>query len=514
MNVSHLALLVLTSSSLLMARNQKPSDVPGREGRGAVTLELPLSSRAPASARQHCLAWEPEGRPKFLLLCLHGIQTYAEWYGPLGREMARHHAALYALDRRGSGSWAFDQTHPQHAWHVTQQGDVADWREWIADIQAATKAMKARHPGVPLLLLGTSWGAKTALGALVEASPGTYDGAVFIAPAFATNVDPNLGARVGAGVIRTFSPGKHVDLTRKLPPSIYTDDTCIQGAWALGQPSSRENPLLQSVTLRFARQSELQLGAAERALEKSSCPPVLAVFGSQDGLVNTYAAASVLNRLREDGPTHDTRFPRLTSLILAGMHHASIVEKPKELADTILTWNQRREHPSIQPRSELWFPAYATGYALRKDGSCNTKASQMRNALRGWPAGLQVAKGDTVNITWDDRYLTLDRSGLARGPEGCVGEVNFIKQIFKGSLLVKKDEQGRRLPYFTLLGVIHPSTGKPDIIPLPIAPGKSCSITPRISGSLSFILNDAIFWPHLTYTNNQGTLKLTVQGAH
>ncbi len=80
------------------------------------------------------LIWRSKGGNRGVILCLHGIQTHAAWFGPLARELRNDGWIVIAPDRR-------ERTPARDA-----QMDLA----------------RKEAGGRPLLLLGTPWGSNLA----------------------------------------------------------------------------------------------------------------------------------------------------------------------------------------------------------------------------------------------------------------------------------------------------------------------------------------------------------------
>ncbi|WP_207485846.1 alpha/beta fold hydrolase [Arenibaculum pallidiluteum] len=122
-------------------------------------------------------SWLPEGRPSAVVVALHGMNDYSNAFDMPGRFWARHGVATYAYDQRGFGAGP-------------RPGVWADTETMAADLDAAVQAVAARHPGVPVFLLGESMGGAVVAAALTAApAPGRpplaerVAGAVLSAPA-------------------------------------------------------------------------------------------------------------------------------------------------------------------------------------------------------------------------------------------------------------------------------------------------------------------------------------------
>jgi len=103
-------------------------------------LRLPLHS------------WLPSGPPRAVILALHGMNDYSNFFDDAGRFLAARGIASYAYDQRGFGA-------------APQPGIFSSAQAMAADARAALALLAARHPGVPLYLLGESMGGAVALAA-------------------------------------------------------------------------------------------------------------------------------------------------------------------------------------------------------------------------------------------------------------------------------------------------------------------------------------------------------------
>ncbi len=95
--------------------------------------------------------WRPEGAPRFVILAIHGLADHGGNMllegGPM---LAAGGALVYAYDQRGFG-W----TRPRGYW--------AGAETMVNDARTALALIRARHPGVPVFLLGESMGGAVVL---------------------------------------------------------------------------------------------------------------------------------------------------------------------------------------------------------------------------------------------------------------------------------------------------------------------------------------------------------------
>lgn len=125
-------------------------------------LALPLRHWMPPQARFD--------RPKAVVLALHGFNDYGNAFAEAGAWLADHGIAVYALDQRGFGAGP-------------RAGEWAGTEAMVADLRQAVRLLKARHPSVPVTLLGESMGGAVAMAALASDDPPDVAGAILAAPA-------------------------------------------------------------------------------------------------------------------------------------------------------------------------------------------------------------------------------------------------------------------------------------------------------------------------------------------
>ena len=115
--------------------------------------------------------WEPWDRPaEAVILALHGFNDYSRGFAAPGKGMARRGFFFYAYDQRGFGL-------------APQRGIWAGEEQMRDDLRVAARLIKARHPDLPLFLLGESMGGAVSMTAAVIDDPPVVDGLILAAPA-------------------------------------------------------------------------------------------------------------------------------------------------------------------------------------------------------------------------------------------------------------------------------------------------------------------------------------------
>ncbi len=120
--------------------------------------------------------WLPAAPSGVLLLC-HGLGEHSGRYGNVVDAVVPAGWAVYGLDHRGHGLSG------GHRAHVGRYGDL------LADFDAFRRAVVARHPDVPVVVLGHSMGGQVALAYALE-HQAELAGLVLSAPALAGDVVP------------------------------------------------------------------------------------------------------------------------------------------------------------------------------------------------------------------------------------------------------------------------------------------------------------------------------------
>jgi len=94
----------------------------------------------------HLRSWQPEGTPRAVVVICHGVNSHGGQYLWVAGELVKEGHAVFALDLRGRGKSEGERFYFD---------DIADY---VADLAGTIKIAKARHPGLPVFLLGHSAG--------------------------------------------------------------------------------------------------------------------------------------------------------------------------------------------------------------------------------------------------------------------------------------------------------------------------------------------------------------------
>lgn len=281
--------------------------------------ETPGLARMTDGAELPYARWLPTARPvQGVILALHGFNDYRNAFATVGPLLAASGQAVYAYDQRGFGQ-------------APSRGRWAGTARMTADLTEMAALVRARHPGVPVTLLGTSMGGAVILTALAGDNPPRADRAVLIAPAvwgratmpFYQRAALWVGAHTlpwmtltGRGLERWASD--HLDMLRRLGRDpLVVKETRIEAIWGL-------------VNLMDAA---LEAGPPAQI-------PSLILYGRHDQIVPAPPLCTLLDMKRRD----TTRRPRV-ALYEEGWHMLlRDLNGPVVLRD-VMAWLEDRTAP-------------------------------------------------------------------------------------------------------------------------------------------------------------------------
>jgi len=228
-------------------------------------------ARAEAVAELRAAVWPAEGRERAVILALHGFGDAGDLtYGAAARYWARRGITTVAPDLRGFGA-----NPSRKRWPGAER--------LVADAQAMSATLRARNPGVPIIVVGHSMGGGIALAAAAEGLDA--DALVLAAPAITGGEAINPAMRGIAWTMAATLPDRRWtggDVVEIWPTDNL--DALRRAAGdprVIGDPSSRElYGLIRVMDLAAA-------GAPRVSL------PTLTLIGAQDQLLDPVAIRAV-----------------------------------------------------------------------------------------------------------------------------------------------------------------------------------------------------------------------------
>lgn len=121
-------------------------------------------------ARLPLKSWLPEGKPRAVIVALHGFNDYSNAFKMPGEFFRKRGVATYAYDQRGFGA-------------SPHTGIWAGEENLVHDLRQCVRQLKKRHPDAPVYVLGESMGGAVAIAALADDAFPSVDGLILLAPA-------------------------------------------------------------------------------------------------------------------------------------------------------------------------------------------------------------------------------------------------------------------------------------------------------------------------------------------
>jgi len=257
----------------------------------------------------------PEGEtPKAVVQLAHGIGEHAGRYAHVAAALGAAGYAVYADDHRGHGQTGLAQWDGD----VSRLGRLGPGglRATVGDLRQLGRIVRERHPGVPVVLLGHSWGSLLAQRLLNE-HPGDYDAVVLTGTAYRTPFSMRAGNLNGRH--KRLGTTGHEWLSR---------DAAVHTAFAADPLTFAAEPLT-----KFGLADALRLlGRPARNLERDV--PLLIQIGSDDSLGGEKSVVRLAEAYRTRSGLSD-----VTVHIYTDARHEVFNETNKEevLAD-LVTW--------------------------------------------------------------------------------------------------------------------------------------------------------------------------------
>jgi acylglycerol lipase len=265
-----IAVIALCLGAVACAPVRYPANLPA----GSPRLEGSLFV-ATDGTRLPYRAWLPDRKPKAVIIAVHGMNDHSRAFRGPGRAWRLRGLATYAYDQRGFGG-------------APHRGKWAGSQALVGDLNVFTELVKARHPGVPLFLLGSSMGGGVVLASLGEKRAPEVEGAILLAPAvWAREIMPT-GNRIALWIAAHTAPGVHLtsDQIRRIP----TDNRA-----ALIQ-MSRDPRVIKYVRVDslygVTNLMDLALAAAPKVKV-----PILMLYGAKDQIIPLKPIVTAKNRL-------------------------------------------------------------------------------------------------------------------------------------------------------------------------------------------------------------------------
>lgn len=177
-----LLLAACTAQYQLPGPQQAPPQLNGDNWEPSDGISLPMRS------------WLPPGEPRAVILALHGMNDYSNFFDEPGKAFAARGIAAYAYDQRGFGA-------------APRPGIWSSTDAMAEDLRNAATLVAARHPGVPVYLLGESMGGAVTMLAVSDTPPPAIRGVILSAPAVWSRSSMGFVQRIALWLAYQVAPG-------------------------------------------------------------------------------------------------------------------------------------------------------------------------------------------------------------------------------------------------------------------------------------------------------------------
>ncbi|WP_455285022.1 alpha/beta hydrolase [[Eubacterium] cellulosolvens] len=260
----------------------------------------------------HYGAWTPSGKPKAILVIVHGIGEHSRRYVHVADHMARLEFAVWACDLRGHGKSG------------GKRGHVDSFDDYLADLGQLIRIARDHYPGTKTFLLGHSLGGLIAPN-YAEKHPGELDGLIASAPALGEKMEVSpvkvFLAKTLSSIVPTFST------TTGLDPNLLSHDREVVREYV-------EDPMVHKVvTARWFTEYRRAQDETMRHADKLTLP-CLVIQSGADGIVDPAVATEFFKRIKSSDKTLK---------VYEGFYHESLNEIGKEsVLRDIDTWLSAR----------------------------------------------------------------------------------------------------------------------------------------------------------------------------
>ncbi|MBX9690377.1 MAG: lysophospholipase [Candidatus Obscuribacterales bacterium] len=209
-SISALAALSITSPALALESTMPPQYIEQIKPEIAAQYKYSEDGEFSLAGGLPTYQWMPaDGNMKAVIVGIHGLTLHGRRYRVLARTMAVSGAGFVSVDMRGFGRCKF-----QDDGSLKPKGERTEVNHELsyADILKTVQSVRAKYPGVPLIVMGESLGCTFCM-RLAGEHPELVDGVILSAPA--VRVNPKMYASpsdIKAGVKAIVSPSHQVNL--------------------------------------------------------------------------------------------------------------------------------------------------------------------------------------------------------------------------------------------------------------------------------------------------------------
>lgn len=220
--------------------------------------------------------WFEASRPRAVVVGLHGVRSHSEWYVDSAQHLSKCGFTTMLVDRRGSGM------------NARARGDTPNARTLLGDVDLAVNLARRQTQGLPVILLGISWGGKLAA-CYAAKHPKELAGLILSAPGIAPRVHLTSQEKLRVALCALLAPRAKFDIP------IPSDDMFTANPARL-QYLAQDALGLRKATARFFVASRVLDGYLARRVSRMAAPTLMLLAG-RDKIINNEGLRAFYARL-------------------------------------------------------------------------------------------------------------------------------------------------------------------------------------------------------------------------
>lgn len=277
--------------------------------------------------------------PQRLILFVHGLTLHGGRYNITGKVFAAYNHYAVSYDMRGFGKCYYD---PDNRFNSGEdKKKKVNYEKSFQDLVKLAQAMRAKYPGIPLVIIGESLGATPCLHLAAE-HPELVDGIVISAPAVKVNprmfLSPGSLAAGLQGII--INPKFNVNLNFFMKQLVSSDKRVVDDM--LNDPLMRH-----SLTIAELLETQEYVGKNRKfAAKMRDDLPILILQGRKDKCVISRDVTELANSIKSDDQTLRW-FSSMSHLLLETKFFKA------EVIDSISDWFTNRTASQLEELKAL-----------------------------------------------------------------------------------------------------------------------------------------------------------------
>jgi alpha-beta hydrolase superfamily lysophospholipase len=233
-------------------------------------------------------SWLPKSAPSAVIVGLHGFNDYSNALAMPAIYWSERGIATYAYDQRGFGG-------------APHRGYWAGTAAMTADLRDAVRAVRRRHPGVPIHVVGVSMGGAVTMATLSQGAIEGVRTAVLVAPAVWGRAHMNVFQRGALWLLSNTIPwfpltgqGLNIKPSDNIP---------------MLRALSRDPKIIRETRVDAVKGLVDLMDTAYEAAPKLNGTPVLITYGLKDEIVPKAPTEDVMRRLPRTNGNRRALYP-------------------------------------------------------------------------------------------------------------------------------------------------------------------------------------------------------------